>query len=233
MSTLIGAVGESGRGKSTAAEGLDPEETFIINVTGKPLPFRGWKSKYKEFSKEEGSSEDNGGNYYATSDVKKIKGLLKHIDNNRPDVQTVLIDDCQYIMSNEFMSRIDEKGWDKFNQIAKNMFTLVNTARKLRNDLFVIMTFHEELISQNYEDKRKIKTLGKAIDNNYTLEGVFTIILFADVDHNEDAGENEYYFETQTDGVTTAKTPKEMFGKFKIPNDYQLVIDTIKEYEQG
>ena len=39
-------IAESGAGKSTAIETLDPLETFIINVANKPLPFKGWKKKY-------------------------------------------------------------------------------------------------------------------------------------------------------------------------------------------
>jgi ABC-type lipoprotein export system ATPase subunit len=49
MSDLIGICGPSGSGKTTAIhgceeigiKGLNPEETVIINVAGKPLSFRG------------------------------------------------------------------------------------------------------------------------------------------------------------------------------------------------
>ena len=36
-------MGESGTGKSTSIRNLDPKTTFIINIVGKPLPFRGGK----------------------------------------------------------------------------------------------------------------------------------------------------------------------------------------------
>ena len=39
--TLI--VGETGTGKTTAAEYLDPAETVIISLLGKALPFSGWE----------------------------------------------------------------------------------------------------------------------------------------------------------------------------------------------
>ena len=38
MSELIGIVGESGTGKSTAVRTLNPKETAIISCIGKPLP---------------------------------------------------------------------------------------------------------------------------------------------------------------------------------------------------
>jgi hypothetical protein len=52
--SLIAVAGPSGVGKSTSMgqipelniKGLNPKETFIINVAGKPLPFKGWRKKY-------------------------------------------------------------------------------------------------------------------------------------------------------------------------------------------
>ncbi|MBQ5476117.1 MAG: hypothetical protein IIT65_15935 [Lachnospiraceae bacterium] len=46
MANLIAIVGASGSGKSTSVRNLNPEETFIINVASKPLPFKGWKTNY-------------------------------------------------------------------------------------------------------------------------------------------------------------------------------------------
>lgn len=49
MSELIGVCGSSGTGKTTSIHGceelgiigVDPKETVIINVSGKPLSFKG------------------------------------------------------------------------------------------------------------------------------------------------------------------------------------------------
>ena len=46
MSTMIALAGQSGTGKSSSIRTLNPAETFIINVASKPLPFKGWRSKY-------------------------------------------------------------------------------------------------------------------------------------------------------------------------------------------
>ena len=59
MSEIIAVVGQTGTGKSTSIESLDPKETVVINVVGKPLPFRGWKQKYVSFTSE-------GGNFYVS-----------------------------------------------------------------------------------------------------------------------------------------------------------------------
>ena len=55
MSELIGIVGESGTGKSTALRTLDPKETLIISCIGKPVPIPGWKKDYKPFKGKEGN----------------------------------------------------------------------------------------------------------------------------------------------------------------------------------
>ena len=61
MSDLIGIAGNSGSGKTTSLKDLNPEETFIVSITGKPLPFPGFRSNYKALKKE---GEDYVGNFY-------------------------------------------------------------------------------------------------------------------------------------------------------------------------
>ena len=51
MAQSVLVIAESGAGKSTAIRNLRPEETFIINVANKPLPFKGWKNLYPIWSK--------------------------------------------------------------------------------------------------------------------------------------------------------------------------------------
>jgi len=231
MSRIIGIVGESGSGKSTSLETLDPKETFIINCSRKDLPFRGWKSNYTIFKKEQGTTEDNGGNHYMTESAATIRALLTHIDKNRDDITKIVIDDAQYIMSTEYMNRSDEGGWDKFTDIAKNIWTVVDTARNLDRPIDVIITFHSEDVADGTKIRKKIKTVGKMIDNTITLEGLFTIILYTSVQMNIDTQQPEFRFMTKTDGKNTCKTPKGMFEDLYIPNDMNYVFEKIKEYE--
>jgi len=228
MSRIVGIVGESGRGKSHAVQYLDPKETFIINISGKDLPFRGWMKNYSEFSKDK-----MDGNYYASADADKIVTVLKAVDQKKPEIKNIVIDDFQYLMSTEFMNRAQEPGWDKFNDIGKHAWDVVNTAKNLRRELTVFITFHVETIQENYKPKEKIKTIGKMVDDKVTLEGLFTVILFAEATHDSKDGTNEYYFKTQTDGVNTAKSPEGMFDDYKIPNNLQYVLDRIEEYNKG
>ena len=65
MADIIGIVGQSGSGKSTSIRTLNPEETFIINTIGKPLPFPGSKKKYTKLRKEGAAW---AGNLYVSKD---------------------------------------------------------------------------------------------------------------------------------------------------------------------
>lgn len=108
MANAIAIVGESGSGKSTSLSnipelnitGLNPKETFIINVKGKPLPIKGWKSLYKEIDITKPPTE---GNYLATTESSLIVKTLQYINQNRTDIKNVVLEDAQYVMSEEFM----------------------------------------------------------------------------------------------------------------------------------
>lgn len=115
MANAIAVVGDSGTGKSTSLgqvpelgiKGVDPKETFIINIKGKPLPIKGWASKYKEIDISKPPTE---GNYLSTSDPSLIIKTMAFINTNRPDIKNVIIDDAQYIMAEEFMANALKTG---------------------------------------------------------------------------------------------------------------------------
>lgn len=88
MANLIAVVGSSGQGKSTSIRTLDPEKTFVFSVTKKPLPFKGAKSKYRNFMEDK-----EKGNFLATNSVESIVKVLKFIDLKRPDIKNIIIDD--------------------------------------------------------------------------------------------------------------------------------------------
>ncbi|MFH1276139.1 MAG: ATP-binding protein, partial [Candidatus Woesearchaeota archaeon] len=100
MSELIGIVGSSGEGKSTSIETLDPKSTFIINVIGKPLPFKGWKSRYIK-----ADPNSNTGNYVETDKSAEIVSILQYVNDKRPEIKSVILEDAQYVMSTESMNR--------------------------------------------------------------------------------------------------------------------------------
>ncbi len=226
MSEIIAVVGQTGTGKSTAVETLNAKETVIIGIIDKPLPFRGWKRNYT-------TGIQQGGNFLVSHDPQQIVKALKYVSESRPEIKQIVIDDFQYIMSTEFMNRAAETGWQKFTDIAKHVWDVITAAKSLREDLKVFILSHDEIITENFAPKRKIKTIGKLLDDKVTLEGLFTIVFFTDISKNKEQNGLEYTFITQNDGTTTAKSPKGMFDTFKVPNDLAAIISKIDTYYEG
>jgi hypothetical protein len=225
MSQEILIIGESGSGKSTSLETLDPSSTFIINVAKKPMPFRGWKKNYSQLTKD-----NPKGNYIATDNAGKIVATLKHIDENMPHIKAVIVDDFTYVMANEFMRRANEKGFEKFTEIGLHAWQIANAGKNMRDDITFIMIGHAESSTDlSGNRKLKFKTIGKLVDDKVNMEGMFTIVLFTEVEKDPN-GDIKHYFRTQSDGTTTGKTPKGMFDELKVPNDINQVIQTINKY---
>ena len=226
MGQGILVIAESGAGKSTSIENLDPKETFIVNVANKPLPFKGWKKKYTQWSKDTPT-----GNLYTGSTAQQIEACLGYVNSKRTEIKTIVIDDFQYMSSFEFFDAVDEKGYEKFTRIGANLARIARMPKDLRDDLTVIFLTHAEE-STDLEGKRKFKakTIGKMVDEKLSLEGLFSIVLFGKVKKDKD-GSIRYVFETQNNGENTCKSPKGMFKDFEITNDLALVKKAIVAFE--
>lgn len=219
-------IAESGAGKSTSIESLDPNETFIINVANKPLPFKGWKKKYTLWSKE-----NPNGNMYDKASAQNIEACIKYVNDKRPEIKNLIVDDFQYMSSFEFFDRSDEKGYEKFTQIGAHLARIARMPKDLREDLMVFFLTHAEE-GTDVEGKRKFKakTIGRMVDEKLTLEGLFSIVLFGKVKKNKE-GQIRYIFETMNNGENTCKSPRGMFDTFEIPNDLSFVRDSIIKFE--
>lgn len=229
MAELIAVVGEAGSGKSTSLRNLNPETTFIINVAGKNLPIRGFRSKYKPLTQNPDKSFN--GNLFTTANVEKIAQVM-NIVNNLKHIKALVIDDAQYIMSFEAMDKASEKGYEKFTRMASNFYSVLRNAMNMRDDLKVILLQHSENAGDPLNPRMKIKTIGKMIDSMITLEGLFTYVLFTSQDTDEE-GNIRYRFITNSDGSNTAKTPMGCFESLYIDNDLDYVIKAIDEYNNG
>lgn len=214
MATTILVIGESGTGKSTSIRTLKPSETFLINVLDKALPFKGWRSSYKKINGKDG-------NLYSSDNFINIKKCIDHVNSGMPHIKVLVIDDFQYVMANEFMRRASESGWVKFTEIAQHAWELIISAQKCREDLNIFFLSHSEIDAVG---KTKCKTIGRMLDEKITIEGMFTIVLSTVIK------DDKYYFQTKNDGSILAKTPLEMFEDKLIPNDLNLVNETINSY---
>ena len=219
-SKLIGIVGQTGTGKSTAIKHLDPTETYIINVAKKELPFKGSEKLYNAENK----------NYKEIDDANEITRLLRNISDKAPHIKNIIIEDSNYIMGFSIVSKATEIGFTKFSIMARDMVELFREARKLRDDLKVFYFTHPETIEDGGEIiGYKIKTAGKLIDNQIVLEGLLTVCLYTHVEENKD-GSSTYSLLTNRFRKYPAKSPDGMFADIKIPNNLQVVVDTIDAY---
>lgn len=222
-------VGESGTGKSTSLRNLNPEETFIISTTGKPLPFKGWRKKYTSFKTD---GKGVSGNYFVSSNWEKILNMLRVINTKMPHIKQIIIDDMQYILSYEFVDRATEVGYGKFSELAQHLMEILRYAEKMRDDCKMVFLTHCENVGDALNPKYVIKTIGKLLAEKVTLEGLFTYLLFTRVNEG-DSGKMEYKFLTNTDGACVAKTPLGMYDDLLIDNDLNEVIKTIDEYNNA
>ena len=83
MSNFAIILGDTGCGKSTSIKSLHSEETVIINVLGKRLPFKGSNSMYSAEKK----------NLFTISGYNEILTLLDAINKSASHVKNVVIDD--------------------------------------------------------------------------------------------------------------------------------------------
>lgn len=219
MAEKILIIGDSGSGKSTASKTLDPTTTFFINVIGKPLPYKGWKTNYHYWDKDKKS-----GNMVKSWDYETIVKAMRYISSDLPKIKTIVIDDAQYIMSYEFMQRARERGFDKFTEIGQHFFDVLTIADTLREDLIVIFLSH----SDDGAGKTKIKTIGKMLDEKITVEGLFTVVLLA-YSYKDSESIMKYVFVTNSNGTNTCKSPEGMFP-MTIPNDLKAIVNRFNEY---
>lgn len=191
-------LGESGSGKSASLRNFKPGDIGLINVNGKPLPF---KNDLKSVN---------------TDNYAKVEKVLKE-----SKVKTIVIDDSQYLMANEFMRTAKVTGYQKFTDIGLNFWNLVKTVSALPDDKIVYFLHHIETTDTG---RQKIKTVGRMLDEKITLEGMFTIVLKTSVH------DGQYRFSTQNNGFDTVKTPIGMFESEEIDNDLKAVDEAIRNY---
>lgn len=203
MSIPVLIIGKSGSGKSASIRTLSPEDTALINVLGKPLPFKG------KFDQLQSDDYD-----HITRAITAIKRSC------------IVLDDCGYLMTNMFMRGHSSAGkgngvFALYNEIGDSFWNLVETCRKLPNDKRIYFIMHEE---ESDTGNIKPKSCGKMVDSVVCLEGMFTICLRSMVK------DGKHIFRTQSNGYDTAKSPMGMFDSEEISNDLAMVDKAICDY---
>lgn len=209
MARKVLVIGASGSGKSSSLRGLDAKETAIIKCINKELPFKKGDAKFKSIVCQK-----------AEDVVKNIVMILQ----KAPHIKNIVIDDLIYLSVQTFMSRSKEKGYDKFTDLANELYSVLTLPEQVQNDdiTFIYLT-HSETNPTTMETN--VRTIGKVISEKVVPEGLFTIVLEAQCDNGE------YKFLTHNiSGNSVVKTPLGMFEEDYIDNDLSIVLKAIKEY---
>lgn len=154
MGKILIVLGPTGSGKSRSVKNLNPDETMVINVLKKDLPFRGSSSMYSMDKK----------NMVSLSDWDKITTFITNVSNSMPHIKNLIIDDARFIMEKEFMKRAKETGYTKFTELAQHFQLIIEAAENARNDLKVVLIMHDDdVVNDKIIVSKKVKLVGKMV----------------------------------------------------------------------
>lgn len=212
---VIGIMGDSGSGKTTAFRNIDPKTTMYVDCDKKGLSWKGWKKSFNE----------NNKNYLVTDKPATARAMLKKV-NEEPGfkhIKNIVFDTINGLMVADEMRRSKEKGYDKWQDLATCIYYLIDDALVVRPDLNVFFIAHTQtdLDDTGYKFTH-IKTSGKKLDKIVVESKLNTVLLAKCVD-------GKYLFETQSER-STAKSPLGMFESKEIPNDINIVLKAIDEF---
>lgn len=220
MAKVIGLMGESGSGKTTAMRNLPPKETFYIDADKKGLNWKGWKKQY--------SAATNPPNYWSSDSFTIVSGILKKINEqeNFKNIKYIVIDTLNGLMVAEEMRILAMQSGDKrsaWSDLAQNGWSIINQALELRDDLTVIILCHSETISdENGIIRTRIKTNGRKLEK-LVLESKMTTVIWSV------RQDGKYKFILSADG-STCKVPLGAFQSDECENDIMLVVKALEDY---
>lgn len=218
MANVIGVMGESGAGKTTAMRNLPPKETFYLDCDKKGLNWKGWRSQYNEDNK----------NYWKSDSFSVVANLMDRINSEDTfkKVKYLVIDTLNGLMVAEEMRILAMQSGDKrsaWSDLAQNGWSIINKALAMRDDLTVIILCHSETISDdNGIIRTRIKTNGRKLEK-LVLESKMTTVIWSV------RQDGKYKFILSADG-STCKVPLGAVDGDECENDIMIVIKALKEF---
>ena len=191
-------IGKSGSGKSASMRNFKKDEIAIVNVLGKPLPFK---------------------NDLNAPKCDNYQTILNSIE--KTEKKTIVIDDANYLITTEFMSKSTIKGFDKYNELANNFWNLIQGIKNIKGGKTVFLIMHEDA---DDDGNIKPKTIGKLLDDKVNIQGMFTVCIRSMYENGN------YIFRLKNNGQDCVKTPIGMFDSEEMENDLKKVDEIIRDY---
>lgn len=218
MAKVIGVMGESGSGKTTAMRNLDPAVTYYFDCDKKGLNWRGWKKQYNKENKNLTVSD----NFFTVHKV--LQGINESKDAQH--IKYIVIDTINGLMVAEEMNILGMQSGDKrsaWTDLAQNGWRLINECLEMRDDLTIIMLAHSETISDdNGIVRTRIKTNGRKLEK-LVLESKMTTVVWSV------RQDGKYKFILSADG-STCKVPLGAFDVDECDNDIMIVLKALEEF---
>lgn len=214
MAIPVLIIGRSGSGKTYSLKGFNDfsDSIGVISVEKARLPFKSG-IKVARIPKYEDSP-----NIQTAAQISQARYSFVERAIKSAKCKTIVIDDSQYLLADEFFDRAKENGYQKFTDIALNFRNLIHNINNMGEDDKIVYFLHHS--EDDGAGREKVKTIGKMLDEKLTVEGCFDVVIYC----------QDQRFYTQGDGISSAKTPEGMFDSVEIPNDLKFVDDKIREY---
>lgn len=196
MGVLTMVLGPSGSGKSTSLLRMGCGDLEVFGTTGKRLPFR------------------TPMRMRTRAGYREIYDALA-LNRSRAYV----IDDSTYLMQLDNFRRAKERGYDKFVTMAVSFERLLEAAMATDDDTCVYFMHHPQFAE---DGTSRPQTVGKMLDNQLCVEGLFDIVLECAV------LDGRHVFITNGRGI--AKSPLNMFEEQVIDNDLAFVDAAIRDF---
>jgi len=213
---LVMVVGSSGSGKSTSLRNLDPASTHILDLERKGFPF---------------PNADAFGNIHNIENMGQFNTALNAALTD-PACRVIVIESfTKYTEILLSLAQTSYKGydiWNFYNKAIRDMLDKVKNTQSI-----VVFTAIDEIVRIPQPDgsetaQRRVKVQGKQHEGNVEKEAL--MVLFTEPRRDTKLGKIAYMFQTNTDGLTSAKTPMGMFNDTLVPNDLATVLDIAEKY---
>lgn len=220
---LIQLLGPPGAGKSFSFRNLNPKTTVIIDTDNKSGPYAGFRKDWNKEAK----------NYIVEKNLEKIKSYMLGIVKTMPDVNCIIVDTMNSILSEFLHAERSKSGFDKFKSLGDMAFEFFSFVRaSIPDNIIVVITNHTESykkVNESYQEETWTRALypGNMI-SKMNLASFLSYNLMCYYDPEEVKLENRYKIRTITTGRDEVRS---VFGVLpeSMPNDLSLVISAIRE----